>query len=272
MRRGVFYANNQPIAIVQVLEKRVAGIIKVIRINRGPLCLRVLLPQEIRAVWKKLALLGSLWQGRLLSVAPELVLTGSSLALIGNIGFRQISPQAFESIWVDLQVNLETLRKQINGKWRNMLTASEKNNFQTNIGCDAKLFGWMMEQYQIQMKEKNYSGPSVSLIEALRDNLNDYEELLILRADHEGEAVGGVCLVRHGLAATYLLGWNNSKGRNLKVSHYLVWNALVHLKQLGVRWFDLGGISEEKTPGITAFKSGLNGNRYELVGEYLKWY
>lgn len=271
VRRGVFYANNEPIAIVQILEKRVAGVIKIIRINRGPLYLRVLLPQELRAVWKKLTLLGNLWQGRLLSVAPELVLSGSSLALMGNMGLRHISSQAYESIWVDLQLNLETLRKQIKGKWRNMLTSSEKNSFQINLGCDANLFDWMMEQYQLQMKEKNYNGPSVSLIESLRDNLDAHEQLLILRADHEGEAVGGVCLVCHGLAATYLLGFNTSKGRKLKVNHYLLWKAIVHLKQQGIHWFDLGGISEEKTPGITAFKLGLNGERYELVGEYWKW-
>jgi hypothetical protein len=33
----------------------------------------------------------------------------------------------------------------------------------------------------------------------------------------------------------------------------------------------LGGIDEELTPGISAFKLGLGGEQYELVGEYWKW-
>ena len=39
----------------------------------------------------------------------------------------------------------------------------------------------------------------------------------------------------------------------------------------GHKSLHLGGISQEHTPGITAFKLGLNGERYELVGEYWKW-
>ena len=39
------------------------------------------------------------------------------------------------------------------------------------------------------------------------------------------------------------------------------------LKEQGVRWFDLGGIDEESTPGSSQFKLGVNGTRYTLVGE-----
>ena len=127
------------------------------------------------------------------------------------------------------------------------------------------------QQYQELMQEKDFSGPAIGLLRNLRNHLDDGEQLLILRAMHEGEPVAGVCLARHGSAATYLLGWNGHKGRNLKANQYLLWQAIKYLKQSGSRWFDLGGISEENTPGITAFKLGLNGERYELVGEYWKW-
>ena len=36
------------------------------------------------------------------------------------------------------------------------------------------------------------------------------------------------------------------------------------LKKQGIRWFDLGGIDEDKTPGISEFKLGVNGERYLL--------
>ena len=39
------------------------------------------------------------------------------------------------------------------------------------------------------------------------------------------------------------------------------------LKEQGIRWFDLGGIDEDTTPGISEFKLGVNGNRYNLIGE-----
>jgi lipid II:glycine glycyltransferase (peptidoglycan interpeptide bridge formation enzyme) len=94
--------------------------------------------------------------------------------------------------------------------------------------------------------------------------------MLVLRALHDGELVAGICVVRHGSAATYLIGWNGDRGRTLRANNFLLWRAVVELQSLGVRSFDLGGIDEDRAPGIAAFKSGLNGRRYELVGEYWK--
>jgi hypothetical protein len=270
-RRGVFYLHNEPLALVQLLQKRMAGVLRIARINRGPLCLRELLPQEQRAIWKELARLGGIRHGRVLAVAPEADLSGSSLALFAELGFRQFSPRAWESVWIDLGLELSLLRKRLDGKWRNMLAFSEKAGLQVEIGSDAQLFDWMLARYQELMLESNFTGPPISFLLALRKHFDNGSPLLILRAVTEGEAVAGICLIPHGATATYLLGWNGQKGRNLKANQYLLWQAIVHLKQRGVRWLDLGGISEEHTPGVTAFKLGLNGERYELVGEYWKW-
>ena len=92
-----------------------------------------------------------------------------------------------------------------------------------------------------------------------------------MRAVVVGQPVAGICLIPHGAAATYLLGWSGSEGRDLKANHYLLWQAIEYLKQRDLRWFDLGGIDEDRTPGIAAFKLGINGERYESVGEFWKW-
>lgn len=269
--RAVFYANNEPMALVQVLQKRVAMGITVSRINRGPVFLRPLTLKEQCAVWANLAPLGNMWRGRLLTVAPELKLSGASLIMMADLGFRQFSPRAWESVWLDIGLDLDMLRKRMDGKWRNMLTFSEKKGLQLEIGCDDQLFDWMMSRYEELMQEKDFSGPPISFLRAMRSHLGDEAQLLVLRAMYEGDAVAGICLARHGVAATYLIGWNGHQGRNLKANQYLLWQAIVHLKQSGFRWFDLGGISEENNPGITAFKLGLNGERYGLAGEYWKW-
>jgi lipid II:glycine glycyltransferase (peptidoglycan interpeptide bridge formation enzyme) len=87
----------------------------------------------------------------------------------------------------------------------------------------------------------------------------------------EGRPVAGICLARHGNAATYLLGWNGDEGRRYRANHYLLWEAIRRLPGSDTAWLDLGGLDEENTPGITSFKMGLNGERYELIGEYWKW-
>lgn len=128
-----------------------------------------------------------------------------------------------------------------------------------------------MARYQELMQEKNFSGADADFLQYLRQHAGGEEWLIILQAVHEDEPVAGICVFRHGSAATYLLGWNGGKGCKLKANQYLLWQAIMHLNQSGLRWLDLGGINEEQTLGITAFKLGLNGVRYELVGEYWKW-
>jgi lipid II:glycine glycyltransferase (peptidoglycan interpeptide bridge formation enzyme) len=92
-----------------------------------------------------------------------------------------------------------------------------------------------------------------------------------MRALHGDRPVAGICVGRHGTAATYLLGWNGEEGRVLRAHQFLLWQAMVKLKESGCRWLDLGGINEEGTPSIAAFKNGVNGLRYELVGEYVRF-
>lgn len=271
VKRGAFYRGDELIAFVQLLQKSVAGILRVSRINRGPLFLKPPGLPDVTAVWTELACLGNGFQGRILAAAPELELSGPNLVLMEGLGFRQFSPVAWESVWIDLRRELSELRKQLDAKWRNALLSGEKNGLRVESGSEDHLFEWMMERYQELMLEKSFTGAPIALLLALRAHLPAESQLLILRAMDGEEAVGGICLVRHGAAATYLLGWNGPAGRRLKANQYLLWNATVSLKQLGLEWFDLGGINEDDTPGIAAFKLGMKGKRYESVGEYVKW-
>lgn len=271
VKRGAFYRGDELIAFVQLLQKSVAGILRVSRINRGPLFLKPPGLPDVTAVWTELACLGNVFKGRILAAAPELELSGPHLILMEGLGFRQFSPVAWESVWIDLRMELGDLRKKLDGKWRNALLSAEKHGLSVESGSDDCLFEWMMERYRELMLEKGFTGAPIALLLALRAHLPAESPLLILRAMHGEEAVGGICLVRHGAAATYLLGWNGPAGRHLKANQYLLWNATVSLKQLGLEWFDLGGVNEDDTPGIAAFKLGMKGKRYESVGEYVKW-
>jgi hypothetical protein len=269
--RAVIYCAGEPIALMQVLQRRIARILVISRVNRGPLYLRALSEAEQCAVWNELARLGSLQRGRVLTVAPEAELTGSALLQFAAHEFRQFSPVAWESAWIDLGLDLAALRKQLDGKWRNMLSFSERTPLHFDIGRDDQSFEWMISRYRENMLDKNFQGADIEFLRSLQRHLEIESKPIIMRTLIAGEAVAGICLVPHGIAATYLLAWNSSDGRKVKANQYLLWQAIVHLKQSGLRWFDLGGINEEETPGITAFKLGLNGERYESVGEFWKW-
>ena len=268
--RAVIDRAGEPLALVQILQRRIAGL-TISRINRGPLYLKAATHREKRAVWDELGRLGRIRQAKLLSVAPESELTGEMLLLFASGKFKQFSPVAWESAWVDLGLDLGSLRKQLDGKWRNMLSFSERTGLKLDIGREEASFEWMLDRYRENMQDKNFQGPSIEFLKNLRRNL-DIEALpIVLRALNAGEAVAGICVIPHGAAATYLLGWNGSEGRNLKANQFLLWHATAYLKQCGFRWFDLGGVDGERSPGIASFKLGLNGKRYESIGEFWKW-
>jgi hypothetical protein len=269
--RCIVYCSNEPIALAQVLQRRIGGILRVSRINRGPIFLAAVPPGAEVQVWNELVHLGNLRRARVLTAAPEAELTASALLLFETRGFRQFSPLAWESAWVDLSLELVTLRKRLDGKWRNMLTASEKTSLHLDIASDDQSFEWVIGKYREDMREKNFRGPPIELLRSLRYHLGPESQPVVMRALVEDKVVAGICLVLHGAAATYLLGWNGEDGRTLRANQYLLWQAMVHLKQRGLRWLDLGGLDEERLPGITAFKLGINGERYENVGEFWKW-
>lgn len=272
--RGVFYLADEPIAVVAVLRQRKGGLIEVSRINRGPLALRPLLAAEQRAVWRALGGLGNVWRGRVLSAAPELEHSESAQTMMAWAGFRQFLPRAWESMWIDLGLELDVLRRGMTGKWRRWvkdLDQPARKGIALEANSDAAAFDWMIGRYEELLQANGFSGPSVRLVRSLRTALGDEEPLLVVRAIHQGEPVSGICLALHGVAATYLLGWNGPMGRSLNANRFLFWFAIKLLKQSGLRWFDLGGIDEKSTPGITAFKVGLGGERYALVGEHVKW-
>jgi lipid II:glycine glycyltransferase (peptidoglycan interpeptide bridge formation enzyme) len=75
-------------------------------------------------------------------------------------------------------------------------------------------------------------------------------------------------VARHGLAATYLIGWSGQQGRAANAANLLLWRAVLGEKTRGARFFDLGGIDSRKTLGVASFKSGIRGEPYEQSGEY----
>ena len=50
------------------------------------------------------------------------------------------------------------------------------------------------------------------------------------------------------------LGVTNNTGKKLQANSVLLWEAIIHSKYLGCKWFDIGGLSEETPKGIADFK------------------
>lgn len=253
VKRFALARGEETLALVQVLEKA-----RLWRINRGPLWARPDLTEDDKA-----QCLGAVqgaarwWKGRLLLIAPELPEIPAAITM------RRRSAPRWSSAWVDLATkNEDSLRKSLNGKWRNMLVNAEKAGMTVTVSTDLDT---LLPRYLAMMAEKGFQGVSPALLEELaRQNC-----LLTLTARANDEPVSIVLLARHFQDATYLVGWNSDEGRVLRANHLLLWRALLELKGQGCRGLDLGGIDDALTPGVAAFKRGLGGREYTLAGEFL---
>ena len=271
VQRVVYRNKNRPVAIVQVLKKTYLGVIKIYRVNRGPIFMESASLEEQSGVLELLGRLGDWRRGRLLMIAPELESNAQNAILLEQLNYHQFRGQAWSSAYIDLRVELDVIRQNLAGKWRNMLNTAEKTGLLLEVGHDDQLFEWMLDRYSELIAEKGFTGIPFPILRALWKISADHTQFIIMRAVHSGESVGCICVLKYGATATYLIGWNGNQGRQLKAHQFLLWNAIVALKQRGCLWFDLGGIDVYNTPGISEFKLGMNGVRYELIGEYLKY-
>ncbi|MGJ4751310.1 GNAT family N-acetyltransferase [Leptospira kmetyi] len=268
-KRILLRSDEKKIGLVQILFKKYFHILKVYRINRGPLFFQDANEKEKNSSLRLLSKFVSIKRCSVLFLNPELSLNGRSLISLYRNGFVKRNQVSWASSYVDLSLSLDGLRKILDGKWRNMLNSAEKNGLGLEVSDSKEDFDWMLEKYSELMQTKEFSGIPVSFLQKLRDcSPNDKKPLLLIASQNE-RRIACICLTLSNRTGTYLVGWNGEEGRRLKANQYLLWNAIVELKNRGYRWFDLGGIDEENTPAIAEFKLGMNGTRYELAGEFL---
>jgi lipid II:glycine glycyltransferase (peptidoglycan interpeptide bridge formation enzyme) len=260
--------DGSPIAFYQVLLKNLPLVGTVARINRGPLCLPTfpLSPNNLTLLYRYLYREWVLKNRGFLTIAPNVssdLLTEEELR---QEGFLPGSEPPWQSGWLPLQQDEETLRKALLQKWRNLLNKSEKMGMELHPVADREEMEDVLGEYDRFMKLRNFQSTSSALIRAIYHQSPDL--LYTLVAQREGRYLGAVIIARHGRACTYLVGMTSEEGRRANANYFLLWNGLLHCRRTGSEWFDVGGIDEIHTPRIAHFKKGLGFSPYRLIGEY----
>lgn len=268
VKRSVFFQEQRPVAIAQVLYLQF-GLFKICRINRGPVFLATD-PMAIAGVMHELGKRFGIRRRSILFISPELELGGEVLLMLANNRYIRRKAVPWASVVLDLTRDIAEIRAGLDSKWRNMLSFAERSGIDFEYSVAHEDMEWMIERHRENMQLKNYDGPAPAFLEELARAMEPDAPMIVMMALHQGKRLAGICIAPHGNAATYLLGWNSVEGRDLKANNFLLWNAAVRLKERGYLWLDLGGIDENLTPGVSAFKLGMNGRRYENAGEFLK--
>ena len=264
VNRVVYSLNGKVIAYSQILEKNFFKILKIYRINRGPIFLTD--DKKIKfSVIKKITSLSSILKRVFVSASFELKITPNNLSFINSISPKLIGLKGYTSIWVNLNDSIEEIRSKFDSKWRNMLVKSEKQDIQIESSSSKDFVYWLSEIHEKNMLKNKFNGISKKMLQSI-SNENDLDNpIVVYKACKNNNVIGSICIINHGQYATYLIGWTNNEGRKLNANYLLLWEAIKDLKYQSKLGFDLGGIDKELTPNITSFKSKINGKNYNLV-------
>lgn len=267
VRRAVIRDADVPVAIAQVFRRRFGGLLTLAQILRGPVLLDPALPPDrIAAVYRQLKA-GYRDGGRqILFWTPELPDGDAAVALLRSCRLRRIMT-GYGSLRIDLEREEADLRAALHGKWRNALVNAEAAPLRTETASGGIAVPWLLERYAAQRRERRFGGPSAAMLVHIIGRAAP-RDVVLMRAFSGNAPVAGALFLRHGRAATYLVGWTDGAGRAANAGTLLLWRGLLELRRRGTATLDLGGIDTPRAPGIARFKLGTGGTPFRLAGTF----
>lgn len=167
----------------------------------------------------------------------------------------------YRTLVVDLAPSLAELRKNFDPKWRNKLSGAEKNNLKVIAGNGNEEFATFCQIYKNMRNRKSFETTvDVEEFGRIQADLEQRHRMWVLICEDRGVPVAGVVASAMGDSAIYLLGATSDQGLHSKGAYLLQWTMLQWLKQNEIRWYDLGGINSEGSPGVYSFKKGMSGS------------
>jgi lipid II:glycine glycyltransferase (peptidoglycan interpeptide bridge formation enzyme) len=166
----------------------------------------------------------------------------------------------YRTFVLDLSPSIVELRKKLDPKWRNKLAGAEKNQLSVFAGCGIAEYRTFCQIYK-QMRNRKTFETTVDVEEfrRIQEDLPEIHRLQVFISEQNGVPVAGIVASVMGDSAIYLLGATADNGLQAKGSYLLQWTLIQWLKEIGVKWYDLGGIDPERNPGVFQFKRGLSG-------------
>ncbi len=192
---------------------------------------------------------------------------------------RSVQPRT--TVWVDLQVDEETLLARMHPKWRyNVRLAARKGVIVREGNAeDLKVFTDLLA---VTGQRQGFGVHEPAYYRLFWEQFAPTGHAVLLLAEHGGRPLAGLLIGQAAGRAWYLYGASGNEGRELMPNHRLQWEAMRWAKAHGCRIYDLWGVPDEvahdpDTPipepamglwGVWRFKRGFGGRVVRYVGAW----
>ncbi|MEY4419633.1 MAG: hypothetical protein RLZZ498_229 [Pseudomonadota bacterium] len=259
--------DGSPIALAQFIVRRwVGGMANMALCSLGPVWLQPVSGVDKAQVYKALKQTMPLKNLRMVAFTP-LEAQGPELGLSR---WRRVMT-GHSTVVLDLTPPLETLRAQLDGRWRYSLARAEETDLTIHrVGTNAGQYRWLLDAEMQQREQRGLHGLPLQFFDLyVPSRQQPSRTILTVRADVGRDRVAGMMFLLHGQAATYQVGWTSDLGRDKHAHNLILWHALQELRERGVRVLDLGGVNTTRSAGIARFKMGTGGRVLTCAGTYI---
>lgn len=260
---------DAPIAAVQTFTRKHKKIISLARIQRGPVYME---PMPLEKKLEILDFIRQYWtqeKKHILYISPSLTADEVTAEQITNLGYQEGGEQAW---WGTIRFNLEhdedALFKQLTSKWRNRLRKALQHDLKAEHCHSCDDYDFFMKQYAEFAQQKGIDWPCKELIRTMLKDELDCDDVYMLYLCKDGQRLGGVLNFFFGDTCHAFLNWYNDDYRKMNGNNQAFWEVILHAKEMGYKWFEIGGVDELRFPGITRFKRTLGGEEHELIGPF----
>ncbi len=178
---GVARKDGQPISIVQVVRKKLVGILTLSQVTRGPIWLTHQLTSADKL--RVLELIVERLRQRRRDIVvwmPEAADKPKNQALLKAAGLRRMLT-GYSSVWIDLSQPTTKMRARLHGKWRNALCAAEADGMPVHTTENAHHLSWLIDNYDTLRRQRHFTAPNAKLLRTLADNVGAGNSI-VLRA------------------------------------------------------------------------------------------
>lgn len=267
-RWGLIKLNGKEAGLVQVLEAGIfRNLIHALHIDRGPLWFEgygherdfeAFMAEFMRQFPKR-------W-GSKIRIIPEMA-DETANPILKKHGLSRLA-QPYQTIYIDLTKDEDTLRSNLKKNWRNMLSRAEREGLSSDFDLSPlELLGSLI-LYLDDKNAKEYDGLGVKDIMALSQSFMETGNFFMGQVLKDEAVIAFAIFFMHGTSATYQVGWTSDSGKKIGAQNKLLFDAMLALKRDGITDLDLGGVNDETAKGVKQFKEGMGGRLLHLGGLY----
>lgn len=240
--RAAICHQGEPVAICQILHRKIAGVIPVALATHGPAFLR---PVNRKTRTDAIHALRQNGQR-----AFTLFTLDRPTPTWRNIPLMKPTHRAVLAL-----NSAATTRAAMHQKWRASLTQGLKNGMRiSERPCDQTDLEALIAVDQMNQTKNKYTALPPIFIQNWQKLAP--QDLRLLTATHNNSAVAFALFLTHGNTATYYLAHATDQGRAVNASRVIIWDAIQKFIKQGVLQIDLGVIDTELAPGLARFKLG----------------